>query len=222
MNVFWACVRREWMVNIRRPSELVNAWFFFIVVVSLFPLAIAPKPETLQTMASGILWVAALLAVLLSIESLFRDDESAGILEQLLVVPGEMIWVVLAKLLVHWLMIGLPLVLVSPLLGYMLQLPPELLPVVMYSLALGTPSLILIGAIGAGLTVGLQRGGVLLSLLILPLYVPVLVFGAGAIQRAMAGHDISSALAVLGAILALTVSLGPWAIIQGLKISTGD
>src|SRR5699024_11380236 len=125
MNLFWACIRREWMVNIRRPSELVNAWFFFIVVVSLFPLAIAPKPETLQVMASGIIWVAALLAVLLSIESLFRDDESSGVLEQLLVVPHEMIWVVLAKLLVHWLMIGLPLVLVSPLLGYMLQLRSE-------------------------------------------------------------------------------------------------
>jgi len=222
MSLLLACLRREWLISIRRPGELVNAWFFFVVVVSLFPLAIAPREETLQSMASGVLWVAALLAVLLSIESLFRDDETSGVLEQLLVAPQEMIWVVLAKLSVHWLLIGLPLVLVSPVLAYMLQLPVDILPAVAYSLALGTPSLVIIGAIGAALTVGLQRGGVLLALLILPLYVPVLIFGAGAIQRAMVGDDIGGILAILGAILALTLSVGPWAIVQGLKISTGD
>lgn len=222
MSLFFSCLRREWLVSIRRPGELVNAWFFFVVVVSMFPLAIAPREETLQSMASGVLWVAALLAVLLSIESLFRDDETTGVLEQLLVVPDEIIWVVLAKLCVHWLLIGLPLVLVSPVLAYMLQLPVELLPAVALSLVLGTPSLVIIGAIGAALTVGLQRGGVLLALLILPLYVPVLIFGAGTIQRAMVGDEIGGILAILGAILALTLSVGPWAIVQGLKISTGD
>ncbi len=222
MSLLRACLQREWWVNIRRPSELINAWFFFVVVVSLFPLAIAPREETLMSMASGVLWVAALLAVLLSIESLFREDHDSGILEQLLMARHEMIFVVLAKLLVHWLLIGLPLVLVSPVLAYMLQLPPKVLPAVLYSLALGTPSLVIIGAIGAALTVGLQRGGVLLALLILPLYVPVLIFGAGAIQGAMTGDDIGGVLAILGAILALALSVGPWAIVQGLKISTGD
>src|SRR5699024_8936046 len=131
---------------------MVYVWLLFVVVVAFFPLAIAPQAASFLTMAPGVLWVAALLAVLLSIESLFRDDEASGVLEQLLVAPQEMIWVVLAKLGVHWLLIGFPLVLVSPVLAYMLQLPPEILPAVAYSLALGTPSLVIIGAIGAALT----------------------------------------------------------------------
>ncbi len=192
------------------------------MVISLFPLAISPKPELLATVAPGVLWVAALLAVMLSLDGLFRRDQESGVLDMLLTAPVMPVVPVLAKLLAHWLLTGLPLVLISPLLGHMLQLPDAALGTVMLSLLLGTPALTIVGAIGAALTVGLNRGGILLAVLVLPLYIPVLIFGAGAVSAAAGGANVDGILAILGALLALTISLGPLAVSAGLKISSGN
>ncbi|KZX84425.1 heme exporter protein CcmB, partial [Alcanivorax sp. HI0011] len=204
MNTFRAALGRELLVLWRSPAEIINPLFFFVMVISLFPLAISPKPELLATVAPGVLWVAALLAVMLSLDGLFRRDQESGVLDMLLTAPVMPVVPVLAKLLAHWLLTGLPLVLISPLLGHMLQLPDEALGTVMLSLLLGTPALTIVGAIGAALTVGLNRGGILLAVLVLPLYIPVLIFGAGAVSAAAGGANVDGILAILGALLALT------------------
>ena len=222
MSAFRAALGRELLVLWRSPAEIINPLFFFVMVISLFPLAISPKPELLATMAPGVLWVAALLAVMLSLDGLFRRDQESGVLDMLLTAPVMPVVPVLAKLLAHWLLTGLPLVLISPLLGHMLQLPDEALGTVMLSLLLGTPALTIVGAIGAALTVGLNRGGILLAVLVLPLYIPVLIFGAGAVSAAAGGANVDGILAILGALLALTISLGPLAVSAGLKISSGN
>ena len=222
MNAFRAALGRELLVLWRSPAEIINPLFFFVMVISLFPLAISPKPELLATVAPGVLWVAALLAVMLSLDGLFRRDQESGVLDMLLTAPVIPVVPVLAKLLAHWLLTGLPLVLISPLLGHMLQLPDEALGTVMLSLLLGTPALTIVGAIGAALTVGLNRGGILLAVLVLPLYIPVLIFGAGAVSAAAGGANVDGILAILGALLALTISLGPLAVSAGLKISSGN
>jgi len=222
MNTFRAALGRELLVLWRSPAEIINPLFFFVMVISLFPLAISPKPELLATVAPGVLWVAALLAVMLSLDGLFRRDQESGVLDMLLTAPVIPVVPVLAKLLAHWLLPGLPLVLISPLLGHMLQLPDGALGTVMLSLLLGTPALTIVGAIGAALTVGLNRGGILLAVLVLPLYIPVLIFGAGAVSAAAGGANVDGILAILGALLALTISLGPLAVSAGLKISSGN
>lgn len=222
MNTFRAALGRELLVLWRSPAEIINPLFFFVMVISLFPLAISPKPELLATVAPGVLWVAALLAVMLSLDGLFRRDQESGVLDMLLTAPVMPVVPVLAKLLAHWLLTGLPLVLISPLLGHMLQLPDAALGTVMLSLLLGTPALTIVGAIGAALTVGLNRGGILLAVLVLPLYIPVLIFGAGAVSAAAGGANVDGILAILGALLALTISLGPLAVSAGLKISSGN
>lgn len=222
MSAFRAALSRELLVLWRSPAEIINPLFFFVMVISLFPLAISPKPETLALIAPGVLWVAALLAVMLSLDGLFRRDQESGVLEQLLTSPVMTVVPVTAKLLAHWLLTGLPLVLVSPVLAHMLQLPDRVLGVVMLSLLLGTPALTVIGAIGSALTVGLNRGGILLAVLVLPLYIPVLIFGAGVIRTAVEGGPVPGVLAILGALLALTASLGPLAVAAGLKISSGN
>ena len=222
MNAFRAALGRELLVLWRSPAEIINPLFFFVMVISLFPLAISPKPELLATVAPGVLWVAALLAVMLSLDGLFRRDQESGVLDMLLTAPVMPVVPVLAKLLSHWLLTGLPLVLISPLLGHMLQLPDAALGTVMLSLLLGTPALTIVGAIGAALTVGLNRGGILLAVLVLPLYIPVLIFGAGAVSAAAGGANVDGILAILGALLALTISLGPLAVSAGLKISSGN
>lgn len=222
MSVFRAALSRELLVLWRSPAEIINPLFFFVMVISLFPLAISPKPELLALVAPGVLWVAALLAVMLSLDGLFRRDQESGVLELLLTAPVMAVVPVSAKLLAHWLLTGLPLVLISPVLGHMLQLPDAVLGTVMLSLLLGTPALTIIGAIGAALTVGLNRGGILLAVLVLPLYIPVLIFGAGAVSAAAEGGAVNGILAILGALLALTVSLGPLAVAAGLKISSGN
>ncbi len=222
MSTFRAALSRELLVLWRSPAEIINPLFFFVMVISLFPLAISPKPETLALIAPGVLWVAALLAVMLSLDGLFRRDQESGVLEQLLTSPVMTVVPVTAKLLAHWLLTGLSLVLVSPVLAHMLQLPDRVLGVVMLSLLLGTPALTVIGAIGSALTVGLNRGGILLAVLVLPLYIPVLIFGAGVIRTAMEGGPVPGVLAILGALLALTASLGPLAVAAGLKISSGN
>ena len=218
---FGATLKRELLLAWRRPAEIINPLFFFVMVVSMFPLGVSPKPELLSVIAPGVVWVAALLAVLLSVEGLFRADHETGALEQMLVAPTSLYVPALAKILAHWLLTGLPLVLVAPLLGYMLQLPAQASSTLFFGLLLGTPTLTAIGAIGASLTVGLRSGGILLALLILPLYVPVLVFGSGAVTYAASGAPVSGLLAILAAMLLASLTLAPAAVAAGLRISNG-
>lgn len=222
MSIFAATLRRELRLGLRSPAEVLNPLFFFVVVVSLFPLALSPRPELLQLIAPGVVWVAALLAVMLSLDGLFRRDEESGALEQLLVAPQVLFIPVLARVLAHWLLVGLPLVLMAPVLGYMLHLPLAVLDILFLALLLGSPVLMMVGAIGAALTVGLRRGGILLALLVLPLYVPVLVFGAGSVAYALDGLPVAGILALLGAMLLAALSVGPFAVALGLRISMGD
>lgn len=217
-TVFWATLRRDWQLVNRRRWDFINPLIFFLLVCSLFPLSISPEPARLAELAPGIIWVVALLACLLSTDNLFRSDFDDGSLEQLLVSPVPLYWQMLAKTLVHWLVTGLPLALLSPLLGMMLQLPAGY-PVLLLSLLLGSMVLSFIGAIGAALTVGLRKGGVLLSLIILPLYIPVLIFGVAAVRNAAAGLDALPLLAILAALLLLAVSLAPLAIAAACRIS---
>lgn len=219
---FLATLKRELLLAWRRPAEIVNPLFFFFMVVAMFPLGVSPRPEVLATLAPGVVWVAALLAVLLSVENLFRADHEAGALEQLLVAPVNLYLPVLAKMLAHWLLTGLPLVLAAPVLGYMLSLPEQAASTLFLSLLLGTPTLTAIGAIGVSLTVALRSGGILLALLVLPLYVPVLVFGAGAVSYAARGLPVDGLLAILGAMLLTSLTLAPAAAAAGLRISSGD
>lgn len=214
-----ATLKRDLTLMLRRRGAVLNPLVFFALVITLFPLGIAPDAELLAVIAPGLLWVAALLAALLSLDSLFRSDYDDGSLEQLLLAPQPLAALGLAKVSVHWLLTGLPLALMAPLLGVMLALPSGSYAVLALSLALGSASLSLIGAIGAALTVGLARGGVLLSLLVLPLYIPVLIFGTGAVQAAIVGDGVGAHLAILGALLAVALMLAPWAIAASLRIS---
>ncbi|WP_343805766.1 heme exporter protein CcmB [Marinobacterium maritimum] len=214
-----ATCRREFLLSFRRKSDLVNPLIFFLMVATLFPLGVSPEPGFLAQLAPGVVWVAALLATLLSMDVLFRSDYEDGSLEQLLLSPQPLFIVVLAKVIAHWMMTGLALTLMAPLLGVMLFLPAEGMPGLMLSLLLGTPTLSLVGAIGAALTVGLKKGGVLISLLVLPLYIPVLIFGSSAVQAAVTGLPLGGYLALLGALLALALALAPLAISAALRIS---
>lgn len=204
------CVfRREWAVAWRNSGQWVNPLLFFVVVVALFPLGVGPSPTTLSIIAPGILWVSALLSVLLSLGTLFDADYADGTLEQLVLSGQSLPLIVLGKVLVHWLLSGLPLLLVSPLLGLLFNLPITAIPVLMMSLLLGTLTLSLIGAIGAALTVGLNQAGVLLSLLVLPLSAPVLIFGSAAVTAAASGLSSTGQLLVMAALLLLALSLAP-------------
>ena len=218
-KLFVHTFKRDLVLAFRRKSELVNPLIFFLIVVTLFPIGVSPEPQFLAELAPGLLWVAALLSTLLSMESLFKADFDDGSLEQLLLSPQPLFMVVLAKVSAHWLMSGLALTLVAPILAIMLFLPAEGMPGLMLSLLLGTPTLSLIGAIGAALTVGLRRGGVLISLLVLPLYIPVLIFGSSAVQAAITGLPLGGYFALLGALLALALALAPLATGAALRIS---
>ena len=219
LQLFRQTFKRDLTLAFRRKSELVNPLIFFLIVASLFPSGVSPEPNFLSQLAPGLVWVAALLATLLSMETLFKSDYEDGSLEQLLLSPQPVFLVVLSKVLAHWLLSGLALTIVAPLLGVMLFLPSEGMPGLMLSLLLGTPTLSLIGAIGAALTVGLRRGGVLISLLVLPLYIPVLIFGSSAVQAAVTGLPLDGYLALLGAMLALALALAPIAAGAALRIS---
>ncbi|WP_116867402.1 heme exporter protein CcmB [Pseudomonas syringae] len=221
-NVFVLLMLREVRLLARRPAELANPLVFFAIVVALFPLALGPQTQLLQTLSPGLVWVAALLAVLLSLDGLLRSDFEDGSLEQWVLSPHPLTLLVLIKVLAHWVFSGLALVLLSPLLALMLGLPVQCLPVLMVSLLLGTPVLSLLGALGAALTVGLKRGGLLLALLILPLYIPVLILGSGALQAALQGMPATGYLLWLGSLAALAITLTPFAIAAGLKISIGE
>lgn len=218
-RAFFGVLQRELRLSIRRRNDWLNPPLFFILVVTLFPLGVGPGPQTLALIAPGVIWVAALLATLLSLERLFRDDFDDGSLEQMLLSPHPLSLLVLAKLLAHWLVTGLPLVLISPLLGVLLHLPASGILALPLSLLIGTPALVLIGAIGVALTVSLRRGGILLTLLVLPLYIPVLIFGTAAVVAAAQELPIGGQLALLGALLTLALPLAPLAIAAGLRVS---
>lgn len=215
-------LKRELALRFRRRQDLAGPLLFFALVVVLFPLGLGPEPGRLAAMAPGLLWVAALLAMLLSLDSLFRDDFNDGTLEQLMLSAHPVAPLVLAKVAVHWLVTGGVLALSSPLFGAMLGLPANRLWALPVSLALGTATLCLVGGIAAALTLGVQRGGLLLSLLVLPLYTPVLIFGAGACSLAVAGQNVVPQLALLGAMLALAIALAPWAMAASLRLTLSD
>jgi len=214
----WIVVRDltlEW----RRRTDVLSTLFFFVIVVSLFPLGIGPDMALLRTVAPGVVWVAALLASMLALARLFTSDFQDGTLEQLLLTPQPLYLIVLGKVLALWLFSGLPLALLAPVLGIQFGLSYDTLLVLVVSLLIGTPVLGLIGSIGAALTLGLRSGGVLISLLILPLYIPVLIFGAGAVDASIAGFSPQANLSLLGALLALTLVFAPWATSAALRIS---
>lgn len=210
---------RDLTLAMRHRSDVLTTVFFFIIVVSLFPLGVGPDAQLLKEMAAGVVWVAALLASMLSLTRLFADDYHDGTLEQLLLVPQPLSLIVLGKVLAHWIISGLPLVLMSPLLGLQFGLEGDALLMLMLTLLIGTPVLSLLGAIGAALTLGLRGGGVLVSLLVLPLYIPVLIFGAGAVTANAAGMGAEGHLSLMGAILLLALVLAPWASAAALRIS---
>jgi heme exporter protein B len=212
-------ISRDLTLAMRRRSDVMTTLFFFVIVVSLFPLGIGPELNTLRQIAPGVFWVAALLASMLALEKLFAADFEDGTLEQMLLTPQPVFVLVLAKVFAHWLVTGVPLVLLSPLLGLQYDLAAETLGVLMLSLLLGTPALSLIGAIGAALTLGLRGGGVLVSLLVLPLYIPVLIFGAGAVEANVSGLGETGHLLMLGAILLLALVAAPLATSAALRIS---
>jgi heme exporter protein B len=212
-------VRRDLLLAFRRRSDVFNTLVFFIIVVSLFPLGVGPEPNQLRAMAPGVIWVAALLASMLALNRLFAADFADGTLEQMALSPEPLFLLVMAKVLAHWLVAGLPLVLIAPVLGIQFDMPADAIVVMAASLVLGTPVLSLIGAVGAALTLGVRGGGVLVALLVLPLYVPVLVFGAGAVVASSAGFSAQAHLLLIGASLALSLVLSPWATAMALRIS---
>ena len=218
---FVVLLRRDLLLAFRRSSELIHPLLFFVLVSILFPFGVGSDMKLLQEMAPGIIWVGALLAAMLSLDGMFRGDHEDGSLEQLLLGAQPASIIVLAKVLAHWLISGLPLILVAPVLALMLGMPESVLGTLMLSLLLGTPVLSLIGAIGSALTVGLHRGGFILSLLVLPLYIPVLIFASQAVDLSMAGFDVSGQLSMLMAFFLLALVLAPAAIAAALKISMG-
>jgi heme exporter protein B len=212
-------VWRDLMLAWRRRSDMLSTVFFFVIVVSLFPLGIGPETQLLRQIAPGVVWVAALLASMLSLGRLFSNDYHDGTLEQLLLTPQPLFLVVLGKTLAHWLVAELPLVLIAPLVGLQFGLSTETLWILLASLLLGTPVLSLIGSIGAALTLGLRGGGVLISILVLPLYVPALIFGAGAVDATIMGMSPAANLYLLGAFAIVSLLFSPWATAAALRIS---
>lgn len=212
-------LRRQLLLAVRRPLEIGNPLLFFAMVVALFPLGLGPSPDTLAGFAPGVLWITALLSNLLTSDGVFRSDFEDGSLEQLLLAPQPLFLSVLAYIGAHWLTTGLLLAVVSPLFALMLNLPVQGIAALVASLLVGTAVLSLVGGIGAALTVGLKRGGMLISLLILPLYMPVLIFGSAAVQAAVGGLPVAPYLAILGAMLCLAIALAPLAMAAGLRIS---
>jgi heme exporter protein B len=218
--VFWCVLKRDLLLAMRRRTDVLTTLFFFVIVVSLFPLGVGTERQVLQILGPGVVWVAALLASMLALERLFAADYEDGTLEQMLLTAQPLSLLVLAKVGAHWLLTGLPLVLIAPLVGMQYHLTDAQIGIMMLSLLLGTPILSLIGAIGAALTLGLRGGGILLSLLILPLYIPVLVYGAGAVEVArIALADTEPYLMLLSAFLLAALTLAPLASAAALKIS---
>ncbi len=212
-------IQRELTIAFRKPSEILNPLWFFLMVITIFPILMGPNPELLGKIAGGVAWVAALLSALLSFERLFRDDYLDGSLEQLMLLPLGLPQVALAKVIAHWLLTGLPLILLSPIAAILLSLETHVWWALVLTLLLGTPILSCLGAIGVALTVGLRKGGTLLSLLILPLFLPVLIFAAAVLEASTLNVGYTGQLAILGAMLALALTFSPFAIAGALRVS---
>lgn len=219
LSLFVAVLRRDLVLALRRRSDVLTTFFFFIIVVSLFPLGVGPEPNTLRAIAPGVVWVAALLASMLALSRLFAGDFADGTLEQLALAPQPLGVLLLAKTLAHWLVTGLPLVLVAPVLGLQFDLTGDALWVMTLALLIGTPVLSLLGAVGAALTLGVRGASGLLAILVLPLYVPVLIFGAGAASASAAGMDVTGHVSLLGAFLLIAAALSPWATAAAVRIA---
>jgi len=218
-TLFWI-VRRDVTLAWRRRTDLFTTLIFFVIVIALFPLGIGPELDTLRLIAPGVMWVGALLASMLALEQLFSADHRDGSLEQLLLTPQPLGVIVLGKVVAHWLITGLPLVVLAPVLGLQYDMSAESLKIMVIALLLGTPTLSLLGAIGAALTLGLRTGGILVALLVLPLYVPVLIFGAGAVEATASGLGGQAHLSMLGAILLVALLATPIATSAALRISS--
>jgi len=219
LSAFSTTLKRDLLVAFKRRNDLLNPLMFFFIVVSLFPIGITPDREDLAEIAVGVLWVCALLASLLSLDNLYRSDYEDGSLELLIMSPHSLYFMVLAKILSHWLVSGVPLVLLSPILGYMLALPPEAYFTMIITLILGTPILSLLGSIGVALTVSLGSRGLILAMIILPMSVPVLIAGTLAVGQAVDGNPVGGHLAIMGALLAMAISLAPLASAAALRIT---
>jgi heme exporter protein B len=219
MSALLAITHRDLLLAVRRRSEVLAALFFFVIVTSLFPLGIGPEPALLRKIGPGVLWVGALLATMLGLQRMFAADHADGTLEQMALSPTPMVLLVAGKNAAHWLVSGLPLVVLAPVLGMQFDLDVEALVVLTAGLLLGTPVLSLVGSIGAALTLGVRGGGVLLSLLVLPLYIPTLIFGAGAVQAHAAGQGAGGHLSLLAALLVLALFFAPWATTAALRIA---
>jgi heme exporter protein B len=219
MSALLAVLRRDLQLAWRAPGESLNVVVFFVLTVILFPLGIGPESETLSRIATGVIWVTALLACLLSLDRLFRDDAEDGSLDLLALSPVALEFLVLSKILAHWLVSAVPLIVISPLLALMLHMPADAFPALLASLLLGTPILSLIGAVGAALTLGARRAGVLIGLLVLPLYIPVLIFGVAAVDAAAQGLPAQPHLLLLGGLLALFLPVAPVAAAAALRQS---
>ncbi len=217
--IFIEIIKRELRIAMRKQAEILNPLWFFLIVITLFPLVIDPDPKLLSKIAPGVAWVAVLLSALLSFERLFRDDYIDGSLEQLMLTAQPLVLTSLAKVCAHWLLTGLPLILLSPIAGVLLSLEMNIWWALVLTMLLGTPVLSCLGAIGVALTVGLRKGGVLLSLIVLPLFIPVLIFSASVLDAATQGFEYGGQLAILGAILAATLTFSPFAIASALRIS---
>jgi len=218
-NAWTQIFKRDLLIAFRRRSEIIHPLIFFVMVISLFPLAIGDDKVLLQKIAPAILWVTALLATMLSLDNLFRSDFEDGSLEQMTLLKTPLSFLVTAKIAAHWFITGLPLILITPLLAVLLYLPSESISMLLLTLLLGTPTLSLIGAVGIALTVGLRQGGVILSLLILPLYIPVLIFATLAMQNVEQGFSAEAQIAMMIAILVLAITLSPFAIAAALRVS---
>jgi len=219
LNTLVVSLRRDLLLAGRRRSEVLTALFFFVVVVSLFPIGIGPEPALLRRIGPGVLWVAALLATLLGLPRLFAADHADGTLEQMALSSQSFALQMVGKVAAHWLLCGLPLVVLAPVLGLQFGLEADQLGILMLSLLIGTPLLSLIGSIGAALTLGVRGGGVLLSLLVLPLFIPALVVGAGSVEAQSAGLGVQGHLSILGAMLVLAAFFAPWATTASLRIA---
>jgi len=218
-RAFISLVHRDLLLAFRHRGELINPLLFFMIVVTLFPLGVSPEETLLRTLAPGVIWIAALLSALFSLESMFRSDFDDGALEQMALSPQPLPVLVLAKVLAHWLVSGLPMLMMAPLLALLLAMPGAGIQALELTLLVGTPLLSLIGSIGVALTVGMRRGGVLLTLLVLPLYVPILIFATNAVTAAVAGLPYDGQMYFLAALLALAMTLSPFATAAALRIS---
>lgn len=218
-RAFLFLLKRDLILAFRQRSEMANPLLFFVLVITLFPLGVGADPKLLAVMAPGLIWVAALLAAMLSLDSIFRSDFEDGTLEQLVLSSHPITILVLAKVTAHWLITGLPLLLIAPLLAMMLGLETSAMGVLLLTLLLGTPVLSLVGAIGVALTIGLRKGGVILSLLVLPLYIPVLIFASSAVMTTVSGFSAAGQINMLAAFLALAISLAPLPVAAALRMS---